>query len=502
MVSNTTVWSVPRRDPLGRPASLGGHRSSCISVVCFVWLKLPHVCSLPHELILSLSHATSLHVFWWLSLSLACTRAPPTVVNFALRTVFLVRLSSSAFTLLQLSCWTWLCASWSAGTPRLRYVCTDRTVYTSGGAFSLSRASSTSGTVSSAAVHDCSSWILSSHLASDSLVDWRSDLSASLHFVWLTSLIRAHRTDCCHAWELETVSCAALLRNSLWSSFSFRAACVFAASDSAQLRFGFDYRVILSILNLSDHGNVTLHDLKDFNQFFDERLLHLLNHGKILPLCCACARHLPLPVHGNVVNCVDRLRLMHLHTVLVERFGLLELSIVTSLAHRSLFVDILLLKNLDVLVEPIDLCLSDRCRIQASYSALCWRSGLGTTLVASANLSDVPALDRVLPCLLTWLIFWLLHLHWFTRLAGRACWQLVHQSVGSCLETILASCAFVTCCGRLRIFDGLLHHSVCVTWHVDDLYNDSFWNSLPWNAVTTSTILSAIWRTGTSTICS
>ena len=73
-----------------------------------------------------------------------------------------------------------------------------------------------------------------------------------------------------------------------------------------------------------------LHDLRDFNHLVDElnlqdfsRLLHLLNHGnlccvttdtsRILPLCCACARHLPLPVHGIVVNCVDRLHLMHLH---------------------------------------------------------------------------------------------------------------------------------------------------------------------------------------------
>ena len=66
------------------------------------------------------------------------------------------------------------------------------------------------------------------------------------------------------------------------------------------------------------------HDLRDFNHLVDElhlqdfnRLLRRLNHGnlccattdtsRILPLCCACARHLPLPVHGNVVKCVDRL---------------------------------------------------------------------------------------------------------------------------------------------------------------------------------------------------
>ena len=70
-----------------------------------------------------------------------------------------------------------------------------------------------------------------------------------------------------------------------------------------------------------------LRDLRDFNHLVDElnlqdfnRLLHLLNHGnlccvktdtsRILPLCCVCTRRLSLPVHGNVVNCVDGLYLM------------------------------------------------------------------------------------------------------------------------------------------------------------------------------------------------
>ena len=42
---------------------------------------------------------------------------------------------------------------------------------------------------------------------------------------------------------------------------------------------------------------------------------------------------------------------------------------VEHLWHIDLFVDVLLLKNLDVLVKLIDLCPSDRCRIQASKSA-------------------------------------------------------------------------------------------------------------------------------------
>ena len=45
-----------------------------------------------------------------------------TILNFAIRTVFLVRPSSSAFTFAAVLCLTWLCASWSAGTPRLRHV--------------------------------------------------------------------------------------------------------------------------------------------------------------------------------------------------------------------------------------------------------------------------------------------------------------------------------------------------------------------------------------------
>ena len=49
-------------------------------------------------------------------------------------------------------------------------------------------------------------------------------------------------------------------------------------------------------------------------------------------------------------------------------------------------------------------------------------------------------------------------------LAGHVCSQLAHQfTAGSCLGAIFASCAFATCCVRLRIFDDLLHHFVCVS---------------------------------------
>ena len=49
---------------------------------------------------------------------------------------------------------TWLRASWSTGTTRLRHVRIDRPVFMSGGAFMLAISS---GTVSSGAARDCSS---------------------------------------------------------------------------------------------------------------------------------------------------------------------------------------------------------------------------------------------------------------------------------------------------------------------------------------------------------
>ena len=94
--------------------------------------------------------------------SLSCTRAAiPTILNFADQSFLWVRVPLSAFTpaAALLFSLTWLCASWSAGTPRLRHVCTDRP------------STHLVGTDSSAAAHDSFSWILSLHLASDSLVD-------------------------------------------------------------------------------------------------------------------------------------------------------------------------------------------------------------------------------------------------------------------------------------------------------------------------------------------
>ena len=110
-----------------------------------------------------------------LSRSLSCTRvAIPTILNFEIRTALLLRPSSSAFTFcscLLFDLASYLVVSGHASTQTC--VCTDRPVYTSGGAIllSLSRASSTPGTVSSAAAHDPFFRVVSLHLASDLLVD-------------------------------------------------------------------------------------------------------------------------------------------------------------------------------------------------------------------------------------------------------------------------------------------------------------------------------------------
>ena len=76
-----------------------------------------------------------------MSLSVMHAGGHSTVCEFC-GTVFLwVRLALSAFTPAAASSLFFdlaLCASWSAGTPRLRHVRKDRPVYMSGGAFSLS----------------------------------------------------------------------------------------------------------------------------------------------------------------------------------------------------------------------------------------------------------------------------------------------------------------------------------------------------------------------------
>ena len=88
----------------------------------------------------------------WLSSSLACTLVSllhagvPTIANSAISLLVLrpsfcwVRLPLCAFTpaAASSSSLTWFCASWSAGTPRLRHVRKDRPVFMSGGAFLLS----------------------------------------------------------------------------------------------------------------------------------------------------------------------------------------------------------------------------------------------------------------------------------------------------------------------------------------------------------------------------
>ena len=62
----------------------------------------------------------------------------PTLLNSASWSFTWLRLPQSAFTFAAVSLLTWPRASWSAGTPRLRRVSTDRPVYTSSGAKLLS----------------------------------------------------------------------------------------------------------------------------------------------------------------------------------------------------------------------------------------------------------------------------------------------------------------------------------------------------------------------------
>ena len=134
--------TLPRRDPLIRPTPLGGHRSSCLSL-CRLTSLTEIVASCAARFArcnMSLScHFHTLLPFTCADdscFSLSCTRAAmPTILNFADQSFFCVRLPLNAFTpaAALLFSLTWLRTSWSAGTPRLRRVCADRPVCTSGG---------------------------------------------------------------------------------------------------------------------------------------------------------------------------------------------------------------------------------------------------------------------------------------------------------------------------------------------------------------------------------
>ena len=113
--SNTTtlynpqihVTHAPLRGPLARPSLLAGLRVSCVAYVTRYF---------PSRVLMTL--VSLLHA------------GVPTFANSAVNSLsFFCFVFAAVFHL------TWLCASWSAGTPRLRHVRKDRPVYVSCGAF-------------------------------------------------------------------------------------------------------------------------------------------------------------------------------------------------------------------------------------------------------------------------------------------------------------------------------------------------------------------------------
>ena len=132
-----------------------------------------------------------------------------------------------------------------------------------------------------------------------------------------------------------------------------------------------------------------LHDLRDFNHLADvrnlqdsNRLLHLLNHGKvccfttdistILPLCRACARHLPLPVRGNV-NGLDRWNIPLRHLCHIDLLSIYCSSrISTCLSNRLIFASrIVVQSNLRVRQCLEDLGFVSHLALQLTCQ-MCW----------------------------------------------------------------------------------------------------------------------------------
>ena len=192
------------------------------------------------------------------------------------------------------SCLLFDLASWSAGTPRPRPVC---------------------------ALIDRSTRLVEPH---NSLSLVLQALLAPFRRLPLTTL---SRESCLCTWRLSR------LWTDVWISLHL---CILGTghwdlikdlSTWLELPLQHDWNVHNSVCELPrvsvPAGSLALvfvlHDLRDFNQ--GGRRTELVGsqpssasseswESGLLHTCCACARHLPLPVHRNVV---DRLHLMHLH---------------------------------------------------------------------------------------------------------------------------------------------------------------------------------------------
>ena len=161
--------------------------------------------------------------------------------------------------LLQLSfLLTWLRASWSAGTHSTQ-TCAQR----------IDR--------SSCLVEPSCSLSCFTHVCHRSFGCRSRLFIVSLPFV--CTLLSRSASRCTGVFDsvVNWVVFLGLNAASVESSSSFRAACVCAASNSVELRFGFVRLQVkrLIFLLLLDHRNLSLHDLRDFHLFQELRLMNL-----------------------------------------------------------------------------------------------------------------------------------------------------------------------------------------------------------------------------------
>ena len=177
-------------------------------------------------------------------------------MNFALRAFFWMRLPLSALSPAAAFSLTWLCASWSAGTPRLRqHVRKDRPVY-----------------------------MLHARLAPFPRLPFTTVCASLFH------CLQSLRSKC---FALPGTLRLFFTKSALLSEL------LVSGLLRALLRFGFVH-LRVKRLHLMDHRNLSPHDLGLFSS---------LN----CPTSASSALHLPVHVHGDVDLCADKLHHVNPH---------------------------------------------------------------------------------------------------------------------------------------------------------------------------------------------